>query len=269
MAPELQLPPEIFHRSDHAVHGGNVPIGGNQNFHSKPRFLCMCILRTREGKFFRRRKNFSPVLLYYRISNNNTVNTACQDPRPLFSWQRNQNTRFSEKGSYKKGTILELLCYFQGSFASGKEFTTQICPSPFQNLTDLKESKQAPPAEKSKPTGPKPRGARSIGPQSGASPCASLTKPQHPRPPSLVPRLSRSPVFPRRSPAQRVRRGEEEGMKQSGVFGISRKRSGRNFFRRRCGCRSGRSGRRPGRKSGRTWPAFPPCRGRTAPRCRD
>ena len=41
MAPGLQLPAEILHRGDDAVHRGDVPVGCNQDFHGRPRFSCL------------------------------------------------------------------------------------------------------------------------------------------------------------------------------------------------------------------------------------
>ena len=35
VAPPLQLSPKIFHRRDHPVDGGAVPVGGNKNFHAR------------------------------------------------------------------------------------------------------------------------------------------------------------------------------------------------------------------------------------------
>ncbi len=49
--------------------------------------------------------------------------------------------------------------------------------------------------------------------------------------PSAHPSIDRPPYRgPRRSPAKRVRWGEEEGMEQSGVLAVRRGRSGWNFF---------------------------------------
>ena len=54
VAPGLQLPAEILHRGDHAVHRGKVPVGCNQNFHVRPRFSCLKYITGQPGGILQR-----------------------------------------------------------------------------------------------------------------------------------------------------------------------------------------------------------------------